>query len=64
MLSTEEAIRSALGAYRSHIEAHKRRALEICTPVIANWVPDEGWEMPEEEVFPAKLHSLSDQNAL
>jgi hypothetical protein len=59
MLSTKEDIRSALEAYRSHIAAHNRRALEIFIPVIANWVPDEDWELSEEEVLPEKLKSLS-----
>jgi hypothetical protein len=33
--------------------------LEIYLPVIANWVPDEDWELSGEEVLPQKLVSLS-----
>jgi hypothetical protein len=59
MLSTkEEELKSALEAYCSSIAAHNRRALEALIPVIANWVPDEDWELAEDEVLPMKLKSL------
>jgi hypothetical protein len=58
MLSTREELKSALEAYRSHIAANNRRALETLIPVIANWVPDEDWELAEDEVLPMKLKSL------
>lgn len=59
MLSTKEDIRSALDAYRSHIAAQNRLALEIYIPAIANWVPNEDFELDEDEVLPRKLEALS-----
>ncbi|OIW24854.1 hypothetical protein CONLIGDRAFT_72629 [Coniochaeta ligniaria NRRL 30616] len=58
MLSTREEIRSALEAYCSYIAGENRRALEILVPIIANWVPDEDWELAEDEILPQKLKFL------
>lgn len=64
MLSTREEIKSALEAYRSHIAANNRRALERLIPIIANWVPnredfDED-DMPEDdEISRYRLKCLS-----
>lgn len=43
MLSTTEELKSALEAYCSCITANNRRALQAFIPVIANWLPEEGW---------------------
>lgn len=63
MLSTREEIKSALEAYRSHIAANNRRALERLIPIIANWVPnredyDED-DIPEDEIPRCRLKCLS-----
>ncbi|TDZ35088.1 hypothetical protein CTRI78_v011547 [Colletotrichum trifolii] len=35
MYSTPEEIRSAVGAYRTHIKEHNRRILEVYVPAVA-----------------------------
>jgi hypothetical protein len=59
MLSTKEEIKSALEAYCSHIAATNRRVLEAFIPVMVNWVPNEDWELAEDEIPATRLKSLS-----
>ncbi|KAJ9165749.1 hypothetical protein NKR19_g2 [Coniochaeta hoffmannii] len=61
--STKDEIKSALEAYRSHIAANNRRALERLIPFIANWVPNrEDYnedDILEDEVPRYRLKCLS-----
>lgn len=63
MLSTREEIKSALEAYRSHIAANNRRALERLFPLMSNWVPDrvdyDEDDIPEDEIPRYRLKCLS-----